>query len=206
MSAHNNSNRNKRNPMVSKKSKAATKKTAPKTPHTRPDGFESLSDDIEGFWDPEQGPIFVKPLFAKLSDSKIDAEKTSTLIFCELSKASPLLDRDKEPIMGSPGDLIGIWAKPGMRAIRNCCGVVTYLALTGEVDTGKINAMKTFEVATKNKEKGTRILIEEDNRRDSTQRSFLEDAPVRRGNASQTAAASASAAQKSDDGLTEPPF
>lgn len=165
---------------MSNKKKAPTK-TAPRpTTPSRPAGFESISDDIDGFWDPETGPIVVRPLYAKLSDSKLDSLKTSTLIFCDLVEPCKLVDRDKDVIPGNTGDLVGIWAKPGMRAIRDCCNVVTYLALTGEVDTGKKNPMKTFDVATKGKQKGTRIPIEEDNRRDSNQLSLLEDTPERR--------------------------
>lgn len=174
--------------MTSKKSKASNRNAAkPAKPvNSRPDDFESISDDIDGFWDPDASSITVKPLYAKLSDSKQDTGKTSTLIFCELVTACSLTGRDGEPVKGEVGDLVGIWAKPGMRAIRNCCGVITYLVLTGEVDTGKQNMMKTFEVATKLKQKGTRIPIEEDNRRDSSQLSFLEDAPNRRESAPQS--------------------
>lgn len=176
--------------MVSKKSKASNRSAAKPANNSRPDGFGSISDDIEGFWDIERcSTIVVKPLYAKLSDSKLDPEKTSTLIFCELLRPCELVDRDKDGVKGEAGDLIGIWAKPGMRAIRDCCGIPTYLALTGEVDTGKPNPMKTFEVATKDKKKGGRIPIEEDNRRDSTQLSFLEDAPNRRESPTQTAVA-----------------
>lgn len=166
---------------MSNKKKAPTKNSPSRPTGTqRPEGFGSISDDLDGFWDPESGPILVRPLYAKLSDSKLDSLKTSTLIFCDLVDASPLIDRDKDVIKGEPGDLVGIWGKPGMSAIRECCGVVTYLELTGEVDTGKKNPMKTFEVSTKDKKKGTRILIKQDNRRDSSQLSFLEDTPERR--------------------------
>lgn len=141
-----------------------------------PAGYGAIEEDIVGFWKPEEGPIEVKPLYVKLSDSRIDDTKSSTLIFCELVKPITLYRKDDETVEGKKGDLIGIWSKPGMRAIRNCAGVATYIALEGEKDTGKGNPMKTFVVAPKDGIKGDRLVVEEDNRKQSKPGGV--DAPV----------------------------
>ena len=149
--------------------KMATK-AKPATQSDVPSGYKAIAEDIVGFWKPEEGPIEVEPLFVKLSDSKIDSAKSSTLIFCKLVKATTLYMKDDVEVEGKAGDLVGIWGKPGMRAIRNCGSVPTFLMLKDKkewVDVGKGNHMKTFVVAPKDGIKGDRLAVEEDNRKDS---------------------------------------
>lgn len=148
-----------------------SKEKAAKAPANKvPAGYKAIAEDIVGFWKPEEGPIEVEPLFVKLSDSKIDSSKSSTLIFCTLVKPTLLYMKDDETVDGKIGDLVGIWGKPGMRAIRNCAGVPTFLMLKDEsewVDVDKGNLMKTFVVAPRDGIKGDRLVIEEDNRKRS---------------------------------------
>ena len=148
----------------------ATKKTAKTPVNDVPVGYKPIAEDIVGFWKPEAGPIEVEPLFVKLSDSKADKLKSSTLIFCTLVKSTTLYMKGDVEVEGKVGDLVGVWGKPGMRAIRNCMGVPTYLALKPEdewIDVDKVNLMKTFVVAPKDGIKGDRLSIEEDNRKTS---------------------------------------
>lgn len=129
-----------------------------------PEGYEARSTDIVGFWDPEKSPsLHFIPLEAKLFDSDLDASKPSTLIFGKLVDGcllkTPKGDEDTE---GEPGDLIGVWFKPGMAALKDLCGVKVFMYPTGEMETGKPNPMKTFDIHSRSK--GTRIPVTDDKR------------------------------------------
>lgn len=128
-----------------------------------PAGFSKQGGDIVGFWDPEVCPIQCKPLFVKLFDSNLEPQKPSMLLTVEITKAlpaRPAKDEGDELFVAPKGSLIGIWYKPGMRALRDRCGVETWVKQTGEKDTGKPNPMKLYEVT--GNDKGTRVPVAED--------------------------------------------
>lgn len=135
-----------------------------------PSEFTIQSDDVVGYWAFEQAPIRCIPRSVKLFDSNMDRAKPSVLIFCQLT-APCVISLKKEDgategqlIIANKGDMVGVWGKPGMRAIRNLCGVEVWIKHTGEKDTGKALPMKTFDV--KSASRGTRLPVE-DNRKDS---------------------------------------
>ena len=150
-----------------------------------PEGYEQRSTDIVGFWDPEASPsIHFIPLEAKLFDSQLDPAKPSTLLFGKLVDACMLKTPDDESIEGAPGDLIGVWFKPGMAALKDLAGVKAFMYPTGEMDTGKPNPMKTYEVHSQRK--GTRIPVTDDKREKSRFVTTLLSGP--KGNAKDNAA------------------
>lgn len=129
-------------------------------------GATVRSSDAIGFWDSENGgPIVIIPRHAAAFDSKkFDPTKPSVLIFAELVKDATVLTSDGEVVSGKAGELIGIFAKPGMRQIRNMCGVTTFLARDSrkDINTGKGNDMKGYMVASQ--ETGSVIPITDDRR------------------------------------------
>lgn len=140
-----------------------------KLPHNIPEGYENQSDDITVFYDPETGPIHFIPRTAKVMDSRIDDKKASELVIGELVEPLEGYGRDEEGekivVNAKKGDIVGVWMKPGMKALKNLKGVPVYMFMTGEKDTGKPNPMKTFSVNSK--KKGSSLLIEEDLRNKS---------------------------------------
>jgi len=126
-----------------------------------PEGYVERSGDLVGTWDDELSPaIHFIPLEIKLFDSKQEAEKPSVLIVGELFDDAPLIDRDKNEVDGRKGDLIGVWAKPGMRGILGLQGVPVFMFEEGELDTGKQNPMKLFKCHSR--VKGKRLQVSED--------------------------------------------
>jgi len=131
-----------------------------------PENFKNRNGDVVGFWDPELTPIQCIPLSVKLFDGNIDKDKPSILLTVELVKAAgvrPTKDGEGavgQPFAAPPGSLVGVWYKPGMKAVRDLCGVEVFIRLTGEKDTGKPNPMKTFEVTSE--KNGTRVPVTED--------------------------------------------
>lgn len=122
------------------------------------EGFEERSSDIVGTWDSDAGPIRFVPTHASVSDSKkFDKTKPSTLIFGKLTAEAPLKrrsedeDEDAETFVGKPGDLVGVWAKPGMRDIATLCGVEVIIMRDAAKDknTNKGNDMKGFRVLSR---------------------------------------------------------
>lgn len=122
-----------------------------------PEGFESRSSDIVGTWNVDKGPIRFIPTHAIVGDGKkFDKAKPSCLIFGKLTVDTPLLskgdeDDEKEEIQGKAGDLVGVWAKPGMKDIATLCGVEVFMVRTPEKDkdVDKGNPMKAYLVASK---------------------------------------------------------
>jgi hypothetical protein len=172
------------------------KKTNGKTPeraagipvkHQAPDGYQRQATDIVGFWDPTKSEtIHFVPLEAKLFDSKIEPTKPSTIVIGKLVDAVSLKapGGEDETVEGKPGDLVGVWYKPGMSALKNLQGVKVFMFEAGELDTGKPNPMKLFEVLSKTK--GAVLQVTEDRRKKSAhaETSFA----GARGNASTNAA------------------
>lgn len=137
-----------------------------------PADYEVRSDDVVGYWDPKDGdPIHFVPLGCKMFDSSIDETKVSQLVFGRLvDPCSSIMGADgenSEPVQidARRGEIVGVWAKPGMRALCGLGGVPVYMYLSGYKDTGKVNKMATFTV--KSKGAGVTLLISEDAREKS---------------------------------------
>jgi len=95
------------------------------------------------------GPIHFVPEEATVSDSKLEPHKQSALIRGVLvDSCEALLNADGEQVVGKAGDRVGVWAKPGMRALKRLAGAKVFMFADGELDTGKDNAMQLFEVAS----------------------------------------------------------
>lgn len=137
-------------------------------------GAKIRTSDIVGVWDPEiSGPIVCIPRHAVVGDGKkFDRAKPSCLIFAELVrpiKVSTSREESEEKtfVDAVAGDLIGIWAKPGMKDIRGLCGVPVVMARDPrkDKDVDKGNDMKGFQVASL--VTGSMIPITEDRREKS---------------------------------------
>lgn len=143
----------------------------PSPGYERPEGYTNQGDDIVGVWDYTDGhPIHFCPLHVKLSDSKLDARKTSALIFGRLVEACQVHTRDADgesiPVMAEPGDMVGVWYKAGMRRIANLGKAKVWMRATGTKDVGKPSPMVVFEILADRK--GSRLRVEEDYREEST--------------------------------------
>jgi hypothetical protein len=96
------------------------------------------------------------------------------------------------------GDIIGVWYKPGMSAIKQLGGVKVFLYPTGEIDTGKPNPMKTYDVLSRTK--GTELQVSQDGRKESRHVSTTFTGGAR------SADAKANAAHPPDQGADDIPF
>jgi hypothetical protein len=103
----------------------------------------------------------------KLFDSKIEPSKASAIIVGKLVDPIALLAPGGEDdiVEGKVGDIVGVWYKPGMSAIKKLGGVKVFMYLTGEIDTGKPNPMKTYDVTSLTK--GTELQVTQDSRQKS---------------------------------------
>lgn len=150
------------------------------------EGFKKRGIDVVGFWNPDMGPIFCIPRAAKLFDSALDKTKSSTLLICELVEPCGAItakdeDDDAQSVPTNKGDLVGIWAKPGMAAIKTLCGEPCDISYErdkdGNVKTKAMkkkgmNPMKLFSVeSAKNPMKNIPVI--EDARRESAHRDTL---------------------------------
>lgn len=142
-----------------------TSKTENKRTSAKPEGYRKQSMDIAGFWNPEQGPVHAIFRGASLFDNKLDKTKSSVLLFAELLEPCECVNQEDEAFTAQKGDVVGVWGKPGMRALRNLCGVPVWMQEAGEKDIGKGNPMKLFEILSP--KQGTPIPILEDNRKES---------------------------------------
>lgn len=130
-----------------------------------PAGYKKQTTELVGFWDPEtSGPLHAIPLYIIVADSNIEPEKPSTLVFMQVVDTITVLapGEDGEVLDAKPGELVGVWAKPGMVALKNLAGVKVYMAYAGEKDTGKPNPMKLFDIFSE--KKGGVLKIETDRR------------------------------------------
>ena len=133
------------------------KNDAPKTFTPRkieaPEGFESRNGDFVGFWDEELEPVmFGTPLEARMSDSKADSRKPSILITFKIEKdmtVASSADSGGRPVTAKAGDLVGVWSRPGMAALKALAGVTVHMYSSGEKDTGKPNAMRVYEISSR---------------------------------------------------------
>ena len=142
-----------------------------------PEGYLERTSDVVGFWDGDKGiPLHFIPESATLHDSDITPTNVSVLIKGRLVEPAEVYLGDDIDV-ADVGDLIGVWAKPGMKSIRDLAGVPVWVRQTGEKDVGKPSPMKTFTVASK--EKGQPIPVEGDYRDKSAgKRHILEGAPL----------------------------
>jgi hypothetical protein len=161
--------------------KATAAKTTPKSATAKPaeskvelpKGYQLQSMDIIGYYDPIiTGTIEMIPQQAVLLDGNIESRKTAILIFAELTEPCKLKSPDKnerdagQVVEGKKGDIVGIWGKYGMKDLRNCCGVQTFMAPNGKKEIkGRPQPMDLFKIGSKSK--GTLIPIAEDKREDS---------------------------------------
>lgn len=155
--------------------------------------FEERGGDVVGIWsgDPQKAgnPCHFIPIDCVMGDSKkFDKTKPSILIFGKLCSECLLTiksddedDEDSDEVIGKPGDLIGVWFKPGMAALKNLGGVEVLLDYKRdedgamlEKDIGKGNPMKLYSV--KSKTPGGRLQVRADRREKSKNTpTFLDD-------------------------------
>jgi hypothetical protein len=146
--------------------------TIPKTAgYVVPQGMRKTTGDVIGFHDLEDhGPIHGIPRGAKLSDSQINARNVSCFIIFEILDPCVVINDDDESMMAKKGDMVGVWTKPGMRAVAKCAGIPVFIAHTGEKDVHKgktgMSPMKTYDIYI-GEGKGELIPVIEDNRDES---------------------------------------
>jgi len=137
-----------------------------------PDGYAKQSTDIIGFWDPDITPgkttaIHFIPLEVKLFDSRIEPNKPSAIVVGKLVDAIAMSapGGEDEVVECKAGDIVGVWYKPGMSAIKQLAGVKVFMYPTGTLDTGKPNPMVTYDVLSKTK--GSDLHVTQDGRKKS---------------------------------------
>lgn len=111
-----------------------------------PQGYQKRSTEVKGFWVEGENPVHFIPKTARAVDNSIDAKKHSVLIIGESMGDNELMTSDGEVFTDKKGDLIGVWYKPGMLAIKDMADVPVFMYRIGERDTGKPNPMKLYEV------------------------------------------------------------
>lgn len=135
--------------------------------HEAPEGFIKQQGDVSGFW-VRCSPIQGIPRSVKLMDGRIEPEKSAALVLFELTKPCIIDDGEGEFNVADVGTMVGIWYKAGMRSLRWLRDTEVWMKENPPdkwKDTGKGNAMITFEI--KSKERGQPMLVLEDTRHDS---------------------------------------
>lgn len=141
-----------------------------------PEGFEVAGGDLAGYWesaaqetrtsDAKEGspPVLFTPLFVTLSDSKIDAIKTSTLLHGRLEAPCLLRSAEKEDgyQVFPAGTIFGIWTKPGMKPLGALGGAKVWMKNAGFKNVGKQSDMALFDI--RNQGKGEKLKVREDRR------------------------------------------
>ena len=130
-----------------------------------PANYKEKTSDLIGFWNPEKGPVHFIPRFARSFDSKVEQHKTSIIIMGEAIDAMTLLNKDHDEVSCKKGDMIGVWYKPGMNAIKDLADVAVFMYPSGQQATGKPNPMTTFKVG--HQRDGNPLLITDDFRKKS---------------------------------------
>lgn len=159
--------------MKKRKKNSATSEASDATPpvevpkYELPAGYEEKTSDLVGFWNPELGPLHFIPLHVKAFDSHIEPTKPSIIIVGHSVGQNKLVDEDGEPVTSEPGDMIGVWYKPGMIRLKDLANTKVFLYLTGEQDTGKPNPMKTFSVNAPKDVKSQTLYLQDDYRKKS---------------------------------------
>jgi hypothetical protein len=124
-----------------------------------PAGYTEQSADIVGFWTGE-GAVHFIPRFVRMFDSSIDPTKSSTLLIADLIDPCEVfkVGEDEERILAGKGQQIGIWTKPGMKALGKLAGIPVYMYQEGEKDIGKPSPMKVYKVMSKGQ--GQKLIVE----------------------------------------------
>lgn len=157
---------------MAKQQAAAESKNPPK--RVTREGLSRHAGDVVGFHDLEdQGHIYGIPRAAKASDSQLNSGKPSVFVIFELledCEATEGTGDEAQTVKAKKGEMVGVWIKGGMRALRNMCDIPVLMQYTGEKKLkGKpaaYNAMKTYDFDLGGKP-GKIIPIIEDNRKDS---------------------------------------
>ena len=131
-----------------------------------PEGYKEKSSDITGFWNQANGPVHFVPRFARVFDSKLDPLKHSVIIMGEAVGPMTLLSKEHDDVECKAGDIIGVWYKPGMNAIKDLADVSVFMYPSGVKATGKPNDMVTYTIA--HKKDGNPLLITDDYRKKSS--------------------------------------
>jgi hypothetical protein len=138
---------------------------------TAPKGYQDQSTDVAGFWNPDLAPaIHFIPFGVKLLDANLatkKAPKASYIILGRLVDGAMLQTKEGEeqvPVEGMPGDIVGIWWKPGMKAVLHHTGHKVWMTPNGEKDVGQPSPMKLFQVLSPDSPRTDLIPILEDNR------------------------------------------
>lgn len=141
-----------------------------------PEGFEVAGGDLAGYWEsaseesrtsdgkPGSPAVLFTPLFVTLSDSKLQKEKSSTLLHCRLEAPCMLRSANEEDGYKEfpKGTLFGIWTKPGMKPVATLGGAVVWMKNNGFKDVGKQSKMALYDI--RNKGGGTKLKVREDRR------------------------------------------
>lgn len=148
----------------------AHESTTPIQQYALPDGYKEKSSDLIGFWDPSKGPLHFIPRFARVFDSKVEPIKHSVIIMGQSVAAMTLTNADHEDVECKAGDMVGVWYKPGMNAIKDLADVRVFMFPSGVKDTGKPNPMVSYTVA--HEKDGNPLLITDDYRKKSVHTSL----------------------------------
>lgn len=129
---------------------------------------EVVTSDVVGYWNSDgEIPITGVPEVGVIAtDSGIDKSKPSMLMKWKVTIPTVVVDKDDNENVCQPGDLVGVWYKPGMRDVRTLGGVEVTMARNEakDKDTGKGNPMKAFEVRGPRGVTGQLLRITEDRR------------------------------------------
>ncbi len=149
---------------------------SPSTPKraTR-EGLKRFTGDVVGFHDCEtQGELYGIPRAAKASDSQLDSAKPSLFVIFELLEDCKVYEgsgNEQTEKTAKAGEMVGLWVKSGMRAIKSMGGRKVLVQHVGEKKLknkpAAFNALKLFDFDLDPSETGSLIPIIEDNRKDS---------------------------------------
>ena len=140
---------------------------------------EIVTSDVVGYWDSDgEIPITGVPEVGVIAtDSGIDKTKPSMLMKWKVTIPTVVVDKDSNENVCQPGDLVGVWYKPGMRDVRTLGGVevTMFRNEAKDKDTGKGNPMKAFEVRGPRGATGQLLRITEDRRERSASAATIFD-------------------------------
>lgn len=140
-----------------------------------PDEFESVSTQVEGYWDPKRsGPMTWIPRGIRLSDSNQDEKKSSALCMGTLAAPCMLVttekDKAKRRLVTMPkGTSVGVYLKAGMRDLEGKGGATVWMGRNGTKEIpGRDQAMALFKIGrVKGSPKGEKLELIEDQRNTS---------------------------------------
>jgi hypothetical protein len=146
---------------------ASTEPKAPPQKYSAPEGYETRTSDIAGFWDPDLGPIHFIPQYAKAFDSHLEKAKPTIIIVGHAVGPNRIVTAEDEDIECKSGDVIGVWYKPGMAQLKDLCGAKVFMQYTGDKDVGKVNPMKEFQIDIPRGTRGGVLYLQDDYRKTS---------------------------------------